>query len=210
MALVRATLKNVSVDPPDPPDGIAVQFNPTEYSITRGANYAEIAVPGLRLPLLQFVRGEAQTLQVELLLDGSDERRSVADRLRMLRNFIAIDSDLHAPPVCEFAWGDTTFQGVFTTLTERFTLFDDAGSILRARVTVAMKRYVSADVQYRELNLQSPDRTKTRVVRAGDRLDLISAEEYGDASLWPVIARHNDLARPRVLTPGTVLEIPPL
>src|SRR5690348_527797 len=163
MALVKATLTNISTD--DDSDPIEVQFNPTEYSMTRGASYAEVAVPGLSVPLLQFVRGETQSLSMELFLDGSDARQSVASALDDLRSFVEIDEDLHAPPVCEFQWGDTLFQGVVTTLNEKFVLFGESGEILRARVTVTMKSYVPPEVQARTLNRQSPDREKTRVVK---------------------------------------------
>lgn len=210
MALVKVHLKNISKDHPTPADVVEVKLNPTEYSITRGATYAEIAVPGLAMPLQQFIRGDAQTLSMELFLDGSDERRSVKDRLDALRAFVTIDGHLHAPPVCEVAWGDTTFQGVVTTLAERFVLFGESGEILRARVTLTVKSFRPADVQAREINPRSPDRTKTRVVREGERLDMIAEAEYNDPTLWPIIARHNNIARPRFLRPGTVLEIPPL
>jgi nucleoid-associated protein YgaU len=210
MALTKAHIRNISKDPPKNPDGIEVQFNPTEYTLSQGASYAEIGVPGLSMPLLQFVRGEAQTLSLELFLDGSDSRESVIDRLKQLRELVQIDSELHAPPVCTFTWGDTNFQGVVTSLSERYLLFGDGGEIWRARVTVTMKSYVPPDVQAREIDRHSPDRTKTHVVREGDRLDLIAEDEYGDPSLWTVIARHNQIGRPRFLSPGTVVEIPPL
>lgn len=210
MSLEPARLRNVSTDPPEPPEGIPVMFNPTEYSISRRVNYAEIQVPGLQVPLLQFVRGESQTLQVELFLDGTDGRESVGEHLAHLRNFVTIDSHLHAPPVCEFSWGEITFQGVVTDLQERFALFKEDGDVLRARVTMTLKSYTPVEIQAREANRQSPDRTKTHVVVEGERLDLIAADEYGDASFWPVIAKANEIPRPRLLSPGTILTIPPL
>lgn len=102
MALVKARLVNVSVDPEQSVD---VLFNPTEYGIDRGARYAELTVPGLKTPIMQFVRGEAKTLTVELFLDGTNRRQPVDDDLRTLRRFVRIDSELHAPPVCRFEWG---------------------------------------------------------------------------------------------------------
>ena len=45
MALAKATLTNVSVTPPVV---TTVMFNPTDYGIDRGANYAELDVPGPR------------------------------------------------------------------------------------------------------------------------------------------------------------------
>jgi hypothetical protein len=210
MTLEAARLRNVSVSPPDPPEGIPVMFNPTEYSVTRGVSYAEIAVPGLQMPLLQFVRGEAQTLSVELFLDRTDTGESVLEDLEQIRRFVTIDEELHAPPVCEFQWGDVTFQGVITSLQERYALFDENGRVLRARLTVSFKSYTPAEIQSRLLNRQSPDRTKTHVVKQGERLDLIAAAHYGDPRLWPTIAGHNGIQRPRLLTPGQVLVIPAL
>jgi hypothetical protein len=208
MAFTRATIQNLSKGTAP----IEVKFNPTEYSISRNMNYAEVQVPGLKTPLLQFVRGESQTLSLELFLDTSDRTTQIGVEkdLAALQALITIDADLHAPPVIQFTWGAQAFQGVVTSYTEKFVLFDPNGLALRARVTLQLKSYTPAKIQIAELNKQSPDRTKTRVVREGERIDLIAADEYGDASLWQAIARANGLARPRILVPGTLLVIPPL
>jgi hypothetical protein len=229
---------------------IEVMFNPTDYQITRNMNYAEIGVPGLAMPLIQFVRGEAQTLQLELFLDSSDRKTPSPDlllesigsdvdleenagagiepvpfdswellgkspncehRLMALRMLAEIDSHLHAPPVIEFSWGGAArFRGVVVSFSEKFTMFDGDGRIQRARVTLQLKSYVSAEQQFVRINPQSPDRTKTHVVRAGERLDMIATREYGDPVHWRVIAAANGIARPRILEPGTLLIIPPL
>ena len=207
MGLVKATLTNMSVRGARP---IPVMFNPDTYTIASNISYPDITVPGLRLPLLQFVRGEAKTLAAELFLDNSNTGESLAEKLGELRAFITINSELHAPPVCRFQWGDTSFQGVMAEFSEKFTMFDESGKILRARVTVKLKAYEPANLQYTEINRQSPDRTKARAIRAGDRYDLIAAEEYGDPSLWKVIAAANGDDRPRVLAPGRVIQVPPL
>lgn len=230
-----------------PKPSIPVMFNPTEYQITRNMSYAEIGVPGLSMPLLQFIRGEAQTLQLELFLDSSDRKQPSLDptaspsnvnlntnsgagiypvatddwsalgaspqcehRLKALRMLVQIDAHLHAPHVVGFEWGGARFQGVVTSYTEKFTMFDEAGHIQRARVTLTLKSYIDAETQYGWINPQSPDRTKTHVVRAGERLDMIAAQQYGDPTHWPRIAAANGLTRPRVLVPGTLLTIPPL
>lgn len=212
MALVRATLTNISW-----PEGdarrrvVSVMFNPTEYSITTNMSFADINVPGLRVPLIQFVRGEAKTLSAELFLDRTDTGVSLQEDLNALRGFVTINSDLHAPPVCRFKWGDVDqFDGVMTGFTERFLLFDETGNVLRARVTIALRSYQPADLQYRELKYKSPDRTKSRVVREDERLDHIAAEEYGDPAFWRVLATHNNIDHPRLLRAGDVLTVPPL
>lgn len=207
MALVKARLTNASVADARP---VEVMFNPDLLTVTTNILYPDISVPGLRTPLLQFIRGEARTLAAELFLDNSNTGESLAARLQELRTFVAIDSDLHAPPVCRFEWGDTTFTGVMAEFSEKFQMFDETGRILRARVTVKLKAYEPANQQLAEIDRRSPDRTKTRTVRAGDRYDLIAAEEYGDAAYWRVLAAANGDERPRLLAPGTLISIPPL
>src|SRR5882672_8301783 len=126
MALVKAKIVNVSVDPPK---SIDVLFNPTDYGINRGANYTEMAVPGLSTPILQFIRGEAQTIDLELFLDGTNKRQPIEGDLDKLREFVNISGKLHAPPVCRFEWGKVKFQGVVTSLKEKFQLFAEDGQV---------------------------------------------------------------------------------
>ena len=45
---------------------LPVQFNPEEYTLNREINYAQTAIPGLSSPLLQFVNGNLQTLEMDV------------------------------------------------------------------------------------------------------------------------------------------------
>ena len=257
MALVKATLKDVS----DDGEPVNVMFNPTEYSVTTNMTYADINVPGLRMPLLQFVRGQSRVMSVEFFLDSSDRDQTshgtavAAEQLRAatagaisavagvisgpsaaasvgdalggldprategglelellkLRKFVTIDKHLHTPPIAQFAWGEgREFTGVITEFSETFLMFNDLGHVIRAKVKISIKSYETAEKQYRELDLQSPDRTKTRVIKEGERLDTIAMEEYGNPREWRTLAVANDIARPRLIRPGDVLIIPPL
>jgi Contractile injection system tube protein/LysM domain len=205
MGLVKARIENRSE-----PDSAAVDvlFNPTDYGIDRGATYAELPVPGLAMPLLQFVRGETETLSLELFLDATSRRGTVEGDLEKLRGFVRIHEELHAPPVCAFVWGDVSFEGVVTSLREKFSLFREDGRISRARVTLSMKSYRAAEVQQREINPSSPDRSRLHVVREGDRLPAIATAAYGDPRQWRLIATANEIERPRFLAPGQALRIP--
>jgi nucleoid-associated protein YgaU len=208
---------------------IPVMFNPTDYEITRNMKYADVSVPGLQTPLIQFVYGESQTLKLDLFLDSTDRTvtpgvppigdatlvngaldPTVERRLKALRTLVTIDSELHAPPVVRFEWSGNRFEGVVNSYTEKFTMFDDTGRIIRARVTLQLKSYASAETLFRDTRQNSPDRTKTRVLKAGERLEMIAADEYGDPTLWAVIARANGITRPRILSPGMLLVVPPL
>lgn len=214
MELARARLTNVS-SAAQPQPFIEVQFNPSDYALESGATYASMPVPGLQTPIQQFIRGDADQLSLELFLDDTSSRNaagteSVKARLEQLRMFVRIDPSLHAPPVCQFTWGDLEFTGTVVSLRERNTLFSQNGNPVRARVTLVLRKYKSAEVQLRELKLESPDRTHLRVVREGETLASIAYEAYGDPRSWRPIAEANGITRPRFVPPGTTLKIPAL
>src|SRR6266498_3230703 len=56
------------------PDGAAlsVQFNPTEYTLSKGAQISEVPIPGLDQPILQFVRGQTESLSFDLFFDSTE------------------------------------------------------------------------------------------------------------------------------------------
>lgn len=207
MALTRATITDVSRANSQP---VSVLFNPTDLSVDRGSHYASMPVPGLAMPILQYIRGESDVLHLELFLDRTDEGRDVEADMAALKRFVTIDGTLHAPPVVEFDWGSFGFTGVVTSLRQKMSLFAEDGRTLRARVTLSLKSYRSAEVQLRELKLSSPDRSHARVLREGETLAHIAHEAYGDPRMWRAIAEANGIMRPRFIEPGTPLWIPAL
>ncbi|NJM39843.1 MAG: LysM peptidoglycan-binding domain-containing protein [Anaerolineae bacterium] len=47
-------------------------------------------------------------------------------------------------------------------------------------------------------------------MRAGETLDYIAYQHYGDAAQWRHIAQANNLLNPKNLRPGLVLKLTPL
>ena len=77
-------LAKASIEPIRPRgDKIELLFNPTQYSLDASNQIAEIGVPGLRAPVLQFVRGGGRTLSLDVFLDAYEQRelggRSIDD-----------------------------------------------------------------------------------------------------------------------------------
>jgi hypothetical protein len=209
MSLEPAKLTDVSHSDKDPArKQVKVRFNPTDMSLERGSRFASMSVPGLSMPILQYIRGDSDMLHVELFLDRTDEGNDVDADINALEGFIQIDSSLHAPPVVLFEWGSFSFTGVVKSLREKMTLFSEDGRRLRARIALTFKSYKSAEVQLRELNLSSPDRSHARVLREGETLAHIAYEAYGDPRMWRPIALANGIERPRFIPPGTPLWIP--
>jgi nucleoid-associated protein YgaU len=202
---------------PNLPAVIPVQFNPPEYAIGKAAQIAEIAIPGIDAPILQFVRGQTRTLALELFFDttrlGSSEAK-VLD-VRLMTDLVAelgrIQPKTHAPPRITFIWGmGLSFRAIVDNVQQKFTLFNPAGIPVRATLTVSFKEYKTLEEQLKELNLQSADHTKRRVVRRRDTLARIAFEEYGDSTKWRLIADGNraKLTDLRRLQPGMELAIP--
>ncbi len=211
MPLRKATISDVSHAVSDSARRVVtVLFNPNELSLDRSSHYASMPVPGLSMPILQYIRGESDVLQLELFLDRLDLASDIERDIAALEAFVTIDGGLHAPPVAEFAWGSFAFTGVVTSLRQRMTLFSEDGRRLRARISLSLKSYKAAEVQLRDLKLSSPDRSHTRVLREGETLAHIAYEAYGDPRMWRPIALANGIERPRFVEPGTPLLIPAL
>jgi hypothetical protein len=204
-----------AIDPPRLPERIEAQYNPSELSLEKGAQIGEHAIPGLDSGLLQFVGGQTQKLSVELTLDeasapAGQPDKGVERRMEALYQLVKVQPRTHAAPRVRVSWGPGfSFKGIAESVTRKTTLFDRDGRPLRAVVTLVFREYRTLQEQLEELNLQSPDRTKVTVLRAGDRLDALAAREYGTPEAWRALAAANGLEDPRDAVPGMELRIPP-
>ncbi len=190
---------------------IPLCFNPTEYQLQKANNFAEIAIPGLESPPIQFIRGSAETLSVEFLVDTSDTLEDVRTRyVDKLRDLLKINRELHAPPIVRFIWDRDLFRGVLESLDTTYVLFNPEGVPLRARLAVKLKEYRPVEVQVRETPRNSPDVEKTYVARRGDTLSGIAAAVCRDPGRWRELAAANGILDPRRLAPGTELTVPRL
>lgn len=105
MALQHAYFENLETH-----QQMKVQFNPTDLAFSKTAQFAEIAIPGLDAPLLQFIRGGTETLTLELFFDTTDQGMgdqviSVTTLTDQFYELVKQYRDTHAPPRCRFGWG---------------------------------------------------------------------------------------------------------
>ena len=227
--VAQLTLQKVDVAGNTIGSPMVVPWAPTELAFSKSVTYAEVSIPGLEQPLLQFVKGEAETLSLELFLDSTAagtgaHAQSVTDQVETFHKLVTVDGNLHSPPLVQVTWGtafpgaalgatttaSSTFTAVVLSVARRFTLFSPDGKPLRAIVTIALKQYASLSAQVLAINYRSADHTRTHIVAEGETLPLIAYDAYADPGLWRVIADHNNLSEVRDLVPGTRLEIPPL
>lgn len=209
LGLVKAYLEIEQPQVDDPV--IPVRFNPTEYQLQKSNNFAEIAIPGLESPPIQFIRGAAETLSVEFLVDTSDTLEDVRKKyVDKLRGLLRINAELHAPPIVRFIWDKDIFRGVLESLDATYQLFGPEGVPLRAKLAVKLKEYRPAEVQVKEIQRNSPDVEKHFVLRRSDTLSSVAGLLYRDPGQWREIAKANGITDPRRVEPGTQLTVPRL
>jgi nucleoid-associated protein YgaU len=207
MALMKALIINTDAVIPIP---IPVMFNPPQYQLQKTNQYAEIGIPGLGSSLLQFVRGSAQTLTMELFFDTTDVGVDVRLFTGLVLALTDVDSDTHAPPRLLFLWGTLIFPCVLESVTQTFDYFNPIGMPLRARLNVTFRGYDLLEDLLSSIPLLSADRTKRRVFKQGDSLQRIAAEEYEDPRQWRAIAVANNVDNPLTIAAGQGLTIPML
>jgi nucleoid-associated protein YgaU len=216
MSLEKAIICNTVTD-----DRIPVMFNPEEYTVNKDVNFAQTAVPGLSAPILQFVNGNMQTLEMELFLDTYEEHREgnrvlnragqdVRELTDKITGLMDIDPTTHAPPVLLFVWASLSFTCVLARASQRFTMFLADGTPVRARLQVTFNEFRNVDLEAKELKRETADYTKIYIVGQGETLSAIAARTYGDPALWRPIALRNELDDVRSLPVGLRLQVPQL
>jgi nucleoid-associated protein YgaU len=206
-------------------ESLKCHFNPNVYTFDKKNNWAPDQKTGGNMPPIVFGGGTPATLTMELLFDTysdaapgqkpEDVRTKYTDKLWKL---MLVDPKLKdkkskkgRPPRVKFIWGKTwSFEGVITSLQQKFTMFwPENGVPVRATVQVSFLQ--SKDEA--ALAKQNPTSAglggeRLWTVTDGDTLGLIAYREYGDTSLWRLIAEANRLDDVRRLIAGTVLVIP--
>jgi hypothetical protein len=232
VALEKAVITNTETG-----TSIEVMFNPEEYSVSSDVNYAQQTIPGLSAPVLQFVAGNMQTLEMELLVDtyeahGADtvtrsrggetpqdggRIRSVnaaGDDVRIhtrkITDLMCIDPATHAPPVLLFTWGSLSFSCVLARVSQRFILFRPDGIPVRARLQVTFNEIRNLELEAKEIKRETADFSRLHVVNQGETLSSIAWRVYRNSALWRPIALRNEIDDPRALAVGQRLLLPQL
>jgi nucleoid-associated protein YgaU len=191
---------------------IEVLFNPAEYSIEKGNQVSKTPLPGLKSPISSFVNGIEDTLTLELFFDTYTDgnRADVSKLTEKVAKLMDIDQTLHAPPIVHFKWGKFDFRAVIERLSQKFTMFLDDGTPVRATLNVTFKGYTTVEKQVKQLGLQSADWSKLYQVTELDTLWMLADREYHDPGEWRLIADTNNIENPRLLEVGSNIRLPPL
>ncbi len=220
---------------------IEVQFNPSEYHISRGLILSDKHVIGRDSTPddEQVSAGDNATLNLSLYFDTITDLHSIAlkglkseyttkgvkgmakDQLWRTSNdkpaivcdqimtLIKYAHDQHTPPKVRFVWGKLDFDGKIISSQISYTMFAPDGTPVRAKLDLTLKGEEKMFVQKSAARpLESPDRTKERVLLGEDQLWMMANEEYDDPAKWKVIAQANGILNPRKLEEAVTLKVP--
>ena len=191
-------------------------FNPFEYSVSKTNSFTENSKNQGDVPQTEFSKAGSQTLKLNLVFDTFETGADVSKITRELWKFMMTkektggrQNKKNSPPQVAFKWGYFEFVSYITNMTQKFTLFKPDGTPVRAKVDVTFTQFVDRE-DYTNQNPTSGGGDIERVwsVVAGDRLDAIAFEVYGDTSSWRVIAERNKIRDPLALRSGQSLIIP--
>lgn len=217
-SLVSARIFEVDKSTKEKPGGVSVpcMFNPFEYTVSKSNQYEESSRNNSNVPKVDFKKGGPQVLRLSLIFDSYEKDEDVSLKTNKLWKFMESSTRQEGsnntkvpPPEVAFEWGVFRFVAVITEMTQKFTLFKLDGTPVRAKVDVTFTQHKDVN-DYPGQNPTSGGGPIQRVrqVIAGDRLDTIAYEVYGDATRWRTIAYHNKITNPLDLHPGQQLTIP--
>jgi hypothetical protein len=196
----------------DPDASLDVQFNPESLKVT----YANTLAGGDQSggSAIQYVSKSSTKLSVDLWFDTS-----VLDRVTDVRTmtkkinhfFIPIpQGEGLAPPPVRFLWGSFLFEGVMQSMDETLEFFSADGQPLRAKVALSI---ASQDIQSRINPLpgddaRSPGTRPQTPATEGEGLQQMLGRS-GDPAGWAAVAAANGIENPRVLPPGSFVDLAP-
>ncbi len=217
-AISKLILQNAIIVNLDTNEQIAVQFNPSEYSLVEKAEYSQVHRHKSDSPVLNFAGGKLPRLKMTLyfdtyriktssLTDLLGEEKDVSEQVEKIAKLRQIVGKVHRPPAVAFVWGSLKFIGCVNSVVSTYTMFAKTGKPLRAKVDVEFLALDTEDGSRRS-PFESPDRTKIRVLSEDESLWNIAHKEYGEAGLWRCIAEANGIMDPLEIPSGTVIKVP--
>jgi hypothetical protein len=198
---------------------VEVQFNPQTLKL----NYSN-QIPGGTQPqgsTPQFAGTGATKLSMELWFDvtlpppkgapdpGGDVRKLTQQIVSFMdvKNTSSKDQQIRTPPNLKFKWGSFIFTGTMDSMDETIDLFSPDGVPLRSNVSISLSKH---DLTFEFGSAAGSTSggagtTPLSTAKAGDSLQQMAAQ--AGISNWQGVAQANGIANPRLLQPGTMINL---
>lgn len=196
---------------------ISFQFNPKELSVSKNAKWkrkpqrnAKKSAPP------EFTGSDPSKLAIEMFLDATDKMgdKVVKTVEQLFSCCVPTDASRAqgkgSPPWVTFKWGGMTgFMSFVSSVTAKYTLFTPGGTPVRATCTVNLEE-ISGEAGGQNPTSGALAARDVHVMVAGDTLQSLAFQTYGNPLLWREIAKANEIDDPMRVRPGQRLLVPSL
>ncbi|MCG9972588.1 CIS tube protein [Christiangramia crocea] len=195
-----------------------VHVNPSTYTHSTQINFSEEQAPGTSANQNNHNNTEPVKLNFDFLLDRTGALGNLPNALngveedivKFKRIAIHFEGEIHKPRYLMLCWGSLIFKCQLEKLDIEYKLFNKEGKPLRANLKCVFREFKEDNLRVAEENKSSPDLSHIRTVKAGDSLQLLCYQIYGDAAYYKYIAEVNQLKQFRELREGQRLTFPPI
>lgn len=205
----------------DPSKSFTLPINPEQYSQNFKVEYDTRRGHGRNGAAGRYKSTAPEELRLEFVFDGTgtvqgyaQEGKAVKDQIKEFLNFVYDrNGEIHRPRFLQINWGDyLVFPCFLTNLDINYTLFEESGDPLRAKLNCTFLNYVEREARERRDRNSSADLTHKRLIQPGERLDLLTYKIYNDPKYVIQVAQANGLTGFRNIKSliGREVQFPPL
>ncbi|MDQ6763560.1 MAG: LysM peptidoglycan-binding domain-containing protein [Bacteroidota bacterium] len=210
-------------------DGVfTALINPDSYTTREKVEFCDTQAPGRSKPILKFNKMPAQEMNFDFLFDGTGvvnaasalsigianplaKSKTVTDQIEDYKKRVfKYEGEVHKPYYLKIIWGTFLLKCVLTSIDIEYKLFNTDGAPVRAIVKCGFKEIIDEALLSRTEDRASPDVTHQRIMKASDRLDLMTYNIYNNQQYISQVASFNKLDGFRSVAAGTVLYFPSL
>lgn len=196
-------------------------INPEQYSQNYKVNYNTRSGSGQHGAEGRYKGTAPEELRLEFIFDGTETvqgyaqaGKTVREQIEAFVNFVyRPNGKIHRPKFLQINWGSfLVFPCFLTNLDINYTLFEENGDPLRAKLNCTFKKYTPREEAERATRNSSSDLTHRRLIQPGERLDLITNQIYSNPKYVLEVAKANNLTSFRNLKSliGREVQFPPL
>src|ERR1700730_18422524 len=168
----------------------------------------------------KFTATAPEELKIDFILDGTGTMEGYLEDLKtlpvteQLQKFLACvydyDGKIHRTRFLKVMYGsELNFPCVLSNVDINHTLFNTDGSPLRVKISATFLKYGAPQTRAKKERNSSPDLTNYHLVRAGERLDLLTYNIYDSPNYFLQVGKANNLTSVRNVKPGRDIFFPP-
>lgn len=196
---------------------IDILLNPESLKTNKDIQYREDKQLGAIGKNNVFDKYKPETFSFDFTIDctgvveGTKDGDTASAKVKEIEdNVYAYNSELHRPSFVTIVYGLVIFKGQLSKMVVDYSLFNNDGHALRAKVKMELTGFMASDEERKTYPKNSPDMSRLITVKDGDTLAALCQEAYGDSTLVAQVARFNNLNGFRHIPAGTELLFPPL